>query len=430
MKERTLWKQFSKNRIGVAALVILSIFVLLALYAPFLASSKPLLIRFEGTYYFPLLRYLFYPGFYTKPIDLFFNSLMLTIPLALIGCVMLKKHKKSVLCCMLALQIAFFLIVKGGVVKDPACVRDKQMIRQETLSWDIELKRMNTYQKINLLLSYKHKKSVEDNPFVKQRNQWLENENEHFQILLGPLLRPFHWEEDAGGGQAENALLPWWEITRINRKDLSASLLFGIRISLVVGVTAVLLALLIGVPLGAFSGYFAGKLDIFLFRFIEIWEAMPAFFMLLLIVAIAQSKSIFLVICVLGLFGWTHFARFIRGEVLRQRSFTYVLAQRSLGFKNRHILFSHILPNAIFPVLTLLPFSMMAAITSEAGLSFLGLGEEGSTSWGVLMAEARSVFPAESYLLWPPALLLTLFLVSIALVGDALRDALDPKMNR
>ena len=157
---------------------------------------------------------------------------------------------------------------------------------------------------------------------------------------------------------------------------------------------------------------------------------MPTFFMLLLIVAITQSKSLFLIMGVLGIFGWTGFGRFIRGEALKQRNLPYVLACKNLGFRHPRIMFSHILPNAIPPILTLLPFSMMAAITSEAALSFLGLGEEGSTSWGVLMSEGRSVFPGESYLLWPPAILLTLLLVSIALVGDALRDAIDPKLRQ
>ena len=92
-------------------------------------------------------------------------------------------------------------------------------------------------------------------------------------------------------------------------------------------------------------------------------------------------------------------------------------------------MFYHLLPNAIPPLLTLIPFAVMSAITAEAGLSFLGLGEEGSSSWGVLMEEGRAAFPAESYLLWPPAILLSLLLVTIAIVGDHLRDALDPKMH-
>jgi len=156
---------------------------------------------------------------------------------------------------------------------------------------------------------------------------------------------------------------------------------------------------------------------------------MPTFFMLLMIVAFLQSKSIFLVIGIIGLFGWTNFSRFVRGEFLKQKQLPYVEACHALGFNNRRIMFNHLLPNAIPPLLTLIPFAIMSAMTSEAGLSFLGLGEEGSTSWGVLMDEGRSAFPSESYLLWPPALLLTTLLVAIAIVGDTLRDALDPKMH-
>lgn len=265
--------------------------------------------------------------------------------------------------------------------------------------------------------------------YLDERASWLTDQMGRFKVLIPAFFRPFHWEDDAGGSQLINQYVPWNERTRINRKDLVSSLIFGIRVSLVVGISAVLISLLIGVPLGTFSGYFAGKSDLVICRIVEIWEAMPTFFMLLLIVAITQSKSIFLVIAVLGIFGWTSFCRFIRAEVLRQRSLPYVLATKSLGYRHSKIMFSHILPNAIPPILTLLPFALMAAITSEAGLSFLGLGEEGSSSWGVLMDEGRSVFPGESYLLWPPAILLTLLLISIALIGDVLRDALDPKLR-
>lgn len=242
-----------------------------------------------------------------------------------------------------------------------------------------------------------------------------------------PLIRPFHWEDDAGGEQSLNQYIGWTELTRINRKDLLAALIFGVRVSLVVGTTAVALALAIGVPIGAFAGYYGGKFDIIVSRLLEIWESMPTFFMLLLVVAITQSKSILLIITVIGLFGWTSFSRYIRGEFFKQRNLSYVEACKASGFSDRYTIFSHILPNAFPPLLTLLPFAIMGAITSEAGLSFLGLGEEGSSSWGVLMDEGRTAFPGESYLLWPPAILLTILLIAIALVGDALRDSLDPK---
>lgn len=571
--------QFKKNRLGFSALLLFSLLCLIGLYAPLLASSKPLLVLYRHKLYFPLFRYLFYPGFFTKPLDLFYNLLMFTLPAVTFCLFFCKKNlRKGAAVVFATLQLGLFFLFTSGLIKDPESYSKLAQEKQEYLrknqpfspdyllgpfalqaDWDFDLRYMSPYAKLNLLLRYQqrsrqHAKLTRyEEPYQQARGQpmptlwavdrqnylqekerleksiltlqeqytnelqalptliaayrpfshdfimtrhelekaqalfvneeskenreklessrahfdvlvkkasstrlplekakqiiqtyrdtagslnyltsreaWLEEESHHLRILISPFLRPFHWEDDAGGKQSINQYIPWWELTRVNRKDLVAGLLFGIRISLVVGITAVALSLLIGIPLGLISGFFAGKVDIAICRLIEIWEAMPTFFMLLLVIAIAQCKSIFLVIAVLGFFGWTGFARFLRAEVLKQRNLPYVLACRSLGFRNPRIMISHILPNAIPPILTLLPFSMMAAITSEAALSFLGLGEEGSTSWGILMDEGRSVFPGESYLLWPPAILLTLLLVCIALVGDALRDALDPKLR-
>lgn len=563
-----IWNQFKKSKRGVAALCICAFFFLIGLYAPLFASSKPLLVFWNGKFYSPLLRYLFYPGFFTKPIDLFYNILMFTLPLTLLGVWLLKKKwRKLFIGVMIGVQCLLFGFFAKGVIKNPGsdpillkakqeAIAAKQTFREDPLltpltpplTWEFDLRHMTSYAKLNSLLRYKqrrrqherlssfaaahlettgreaptlwavekrhdskakkklaqtvqqtregyiesldqlptlmdayrpyshaflmakyelehsppeqaeqaqqiyqtvlkesapvriplsevrnrieaHRKASASLAYLEAKEKWFAEENQKVHTLIPSFFRDFHWEDDAGGSQTFNTFLPWWELTRINRKDLVASLLFGIRISIVVGISAVGLALLIGIPLGMIAGYFAGKTDLMICRLVEIWEAMPTFFVLLLVVAITQSKSIFLVVAVLGLFGWTGFCRFIRAEVLKQRGLPYVMACKSIGYPHRKIMFSHILPNAIPPILTLLPFAMMAAITSEAGISFLGLGEEGSTSWGVLMDEGRSVFPGESYLLWPAAILLTLLLVSIALVGDALRDAIDPKMR-
>lgn len=563
-----VWQQFKKNKTGLIALYLLGLFAIIGLYAPLFASSKPLCVIYHGKIYFPLLRYLFYPGFYTKPIDLFYNLLMFTLPIGLLVVKLSQnKGRKGALIGLVLLQFFLFGLILSGFIKDPASDsflfhKRKEMIKHNEVfhedpllaplpvhaSWAFDLEYMSEYEKLNQLLRYQQRKDQnerlkEHNPlftmggekemptlwavdqrnqknqieglketlknntesyqiaidklpellmnyrpfshafimakyqfehaeadqvasaekkfqtvlqeaapyriplsqtrhiiekyqemagrlnYLEERIQWFATEANQLNIVVPPLFRSFHWEDDAGGAQGINKHAPWWELTRTNRKDLMASLLFGIRISIVVGMTAVVLSLFLGIPLGMLSGYFARSVDLVICRFIEIWEAMPTFFMLLLVVAISQSKSIFLVIGVLGIFGWTGFARFMRAEVLKQRNLAYVMASQSMGYSHKRIMFFHILPNAIPPILTLLPFSMMAAITSEAGLSFLGLGEEGSSSWGVLMDEGRSVFPAESYLLWPPALLLTLLLVCIALAGDALRDAIDPKMR-
>lgn len=450
--------------LGFFGAVIVTLFVLMGIYAPLLASSKPLVVLYDHTLYFPQLRYLFFQGFFTKPLDLFFNIMIFTFPLAILC---LKKPKALFWVILLHLGLFIWLIVVG--IKDPASNRTLSLARQKeqqqgVLNWNQELQSMNPYAKLNLVVRYilrrdqdkrlKHILNREDVPtlfskelenqnekiarlkltdnklelqLIEEKKQWLQAQVAHVDFMIMPLIRPFHWEDDAGGAQELNQYLPWWDLTRINRKDLGAALIFGVRISLVVGFLAVGLALMIGIPIGAFAGYYGGIFDIFVSRLIEIWESMPTFFMLLLVIAMLQSKNIFIVISVIGIFGWTAFSRYIRGEFFKQRNLGYVESCKSIGYPDSRIIFRHILPNAIPPLLTLLPFAIMGAITSEAGLSFLGLGEEGSCSWGVLMDEGRSAFPGEAYLLWPPAFFLTILLIAIALIGDDARDYLDPK---
>lgn len=448
------------------------------------------MVVYDGAIYFPLFRYLFYPGFFSKRLDIFFNLLIFTFPLMVFCCCSQRvKSKGKWLLGICLTQLLLFAYICYRPVGDPAGDTELASKRNEALkqhlvpNWNFDLQYMNSYAKLNLLLHYRTlkeqyerlsaslktephtlyytsrqhdeeklerlKKSIEalekqaepnnakalnafkaESAYIKERQEWLEKESTKLRFVVMPLLSHFHWEDDAGGSQSLNQKLPWWELTRIDRKDLLAALIFGVRISLVVGLLAVAIALALAIPIGAISGYYGGTIDIIVCRLIEIWEAMPTFFMLLMAVAIIQSKSIFLVIAIIGFFGWTGFSRFLRGEFFKQRNLPYVEACTALGYNNRYIMFMHILPNAIPPVLTLLPFAIMGAISSEAGLSFLGLGEEGSCSWGVLMDEGRSAFPGESNLLWPPAILLTTLLVAIALVGDALRDTFDPKMHK
>lgn len=491
----TIWRQFCKHTLGKMALVVVALFCLVGIYAPFLASSKPLMVQYNGEWFFPLFRYLLYPGYYTKRLDIFFNVFIYTFPLMVVSLIFCHRyHKRTAIPLFLiaALHLGIFVYTAYGPSKDPnfdpILTKERQQARaiHPLPSWDFDLQFMTTYAKLNQVLRYRQRlnqqkrlepyasfynsnhlfeglptlwqverdneekeiKRLQENlsdknqteeaqayaraslQYILDKRRWLEEQQKLIQYDVMPLIRPFHWEDDAGGSASLNQHVPFWELTRINRKDLMAALIFGVRISLVVGIFSVGLALAIGLPIGALAGYYGGNFDIVVSRLLEIWEAMPTFFMLLMIIAITQSKSIFLVIAAIGVFGWTSFSRYIRGEVFKQRNLPYTEACRALGFHDAKIIFSHIFPNAIPPVLTLLPFAVMGAIASEAGLSFLGLGEEGSCSWGVLMDEGRSAFPSESYLLWPPAILLTILLVAIAMVGDSLRDALDPKMQQ
>lgn len=471
---RSFWKSFSKHTIGYISLIIVMLFCLAGIYAPLLASSKPIVVYYQGEWYFPLFRYLFFNGFYTKYLDIFYNITMFTAPFGIALYFILKKSIKFSLIIFFILQFSAFVFLIFFPVKDPA----RSILtsaKSGPLTWNDETSVLTPYEQLNLILRWTERKNqhlklqsqttqpvtsslwsldeanknqtierMQENilrypndsanartrlQYIEDKERWLEEHSQAIKFIIMPLISPFHWEEDAGGSQQLNLRISWFELTRINRKDLMSALIFGIRISLSVGLIAIAMALLIGIPIGAIAGYYGGKTDIIICRLIELWESMPTFFMLLMVVAFLQSKSIFLVITVIGLFGWTTFSRYIRGEFLKQKKMAYVESCYAMGFSDRRTIFSHLLPNAIPPLMTLVPFAIMGAITSEAGLSFLGLGEDNSCSWGVLMDEGRSAFPAESDLLWPPAILLTLLLVSIALVGDALRDTLDPKLR-
>lgn len=427
-----IWQQYRKRPLGMIALAVVALFVLVGIYAPFLASSKPLFVIWDGNVYFPLFRYLFFSGFYTKPIDLFYNLLMFTFPLLVLSLLFFKRKLLAFLAISFV-QCSLFVLLLLFPLKNPQGYEELGLLlrEQQRKAQHERLVKATGHEDIPSLWNEEQKLLARQNPeYVLEKRAWIETNLPKISFKIMPLVKDFHWEEDAGGDQQLNREVGFWDLTRINHKDLVAALIFGVRISLVVGFLAVSLSLCIGIPLGALAGYFVGKTDIVLSRLMEVWEAMPTFFMLLLVAAIVQSKSIFIVIFVLGFFGWVGIARFIRGEFLKQRKLPYVEACHCLGYSHTNIIFSQILPNSIPPVLTLLPFAVMGAITSEAALSFLGLGEEGSASWGVLMDEGRSAFPAESYLLWPPALLLTILLIAIAIVGDTLRDAIDPRLRR
>ncbi len=444
-----------KYPLGKLAFLIIILYFFAGVYAPLLSAAKPLIVIYDHEVYFPLFRSLFYTGEYSKPIDLFFNLLMFTLPLMLLGF-----WRRVFFWIGLFSQLSIFLLILFIPLKDPNSSevlsesRLQKIQESKTLSFEEELQFLTPEAKLDLLLNWKrwerHDQRIRSylgektayTPFhiqseilkkdpqaLKMHQQWRESSEPHLSFILWPFIREFHWEEDAGGDESMNRSLPWWELTRTNHKDLVAALLFGIRISLTVGLLSTLISLVIAIPIGAVAGFFAGKTDIVVSRLLEIWEGMPTFFMLLLVVAILQSKSIFLIIAVIGFFGWTGFSRYIRGEFFKERNLPYVEAGKVFGFSNKYLMFNHILPNAIAPLITLLPFAILGAISAEAGLAFLGLGEENTPSWGALMDEGRQAFPGQSYLLWPPAILLTTLLISIALVGDALRDKLDPRMS-
>jgi ABC-type dipeptide/oligopeptide/nickel transport systems, permease components len=563
---------YNKRTLPSIALKFFIGLMLVGVYAPLFACSKPILVYWQGEWYSPLFRYLLFPGFYTKSIDLFFNVLMLTLPFVVLGVRYLVGIRRKLFLSLVAcIHISVFSFALRGGIQDPCRdgalkkIRSEHiqksfssspqaeflsMIPKRTRTWESERAYMSKYEQLGMLVKAKYRKQQHDRlekqretyeivkkshmptlhflemknetaslrffknkinklqdsypegfngfgdlledyrpylmakarlehalkmavyeqlpeeellaeykaleekeapfrqrlafvrylleerealnnsiAFIVDKRSWIETESEKVRMILNPLLSNFHWEDDAGGSREMNKYVHWWQLTRINRKDLLASLIFGIRIAIVVGGLGVTIALFIGTIVGLLSGYFGGKIDMLLSRVTEIWETMPMLFILMLVVAITQKKSLILDSVLLGCFGWVSISRYVRIETLKQRNLGYVLAATNLCYSHYHIMVHQILPNVIVPVISLLPFSMMAMISCEAGLTFLGLGEESSASWGNLLREGVSAFPSESAILWPPAVMLTLLLMSIAVIGDGIRDALDPKMQ-
>jgi peptide/nickel transport system permease protein len=211
-------------------------------------------------------------------------------------------------------------------------------------------------------------------------------------------------------------------------RDVMAGIIHGARISLSIGFVAVSIAVVIGVFLGALAGFFGGWVDLLISRLFELMLAIPTFFLLITIAAFLRP-SIFYTMIIIGLTGWVGMARFTRNEFLKVRNLDYVTAATAIGMPDRRIMFRHILPNALAPVLVSVVLGIAAAILAESGLSFLGIGVPADTvTWGSILSEARSNTFAWWLAVFPGAAIFVA-VISYYLVGEGLRDALDPRLK-
>jgi microcin C transport system permease protein len=215
-----------------------------------------------------------------------------------------------------------------------------------------------------------------------------------------------------------------WLGTDDRGRDVFARLLYGFRVSMLFGIALTVIGVLLGMATGAVQGYFAGRTDLLFQRFIEIWGSMPELYLLIIFSSIFDP-SIGLLLVLLSLFGWMGLSDYVRADFLRNRNLEYVQAARALGLSNRQIIWRHVLPNSLTPVVTFLPFRMSAAILALTSLDFLGLGVPPSTpSLGELLAQGKNNLDA-----WWIALstfaVLAITLLLLTNIGDALRNSLD-----
>ncbi len=231
----------------------------------------------------------------------------------------------------------------------------------------------------------------------------------------------FAKEPNPSGPSTDN-----WLGTDDRGRDVAARLLYGFRISVLFALALTFFGVLLGVVTGAIQGFFAGKTDLAFQRFIEIWSSMPELYLLIIFSAMFDP-SVALLLILLSLFGWMGLSDYVRAEFLRNRKLDYVRAAEAMGLSSGQIIWRHILPNSLTPVVTFLPFRMSAAILALTSLDFLGLGvPPGTPSLGELLAQGKNNIDA-----WWISLstfgVLVLTLLLLTFMGDALRDALDPR---
>ena len=217
-----------------------------------------------------------------------------------------------------------------------------------------------------------------------------------------------------------------WLGTDDQARDVLARLIYGFRISILFGFTLTFFSMIIGVSAGAIQGYFGGKIDLFFQRFMEIWSAIPTLYVLIILASIVQPNFWWLLIILL-LFSWMGYVGVVRAEFLRARNLDYVRAAKSLGVSNTTIMLRHMLPNATVATITFLPFSLSASVTALSGLDFLGFGlPPGSASLGEMVNQGRNNLQAP-WLGLTSFFTLGLMLGLLVFVGEAIRDALDPR---
>ncbi len=240
---------------------------------------------------------------------------------------------------------------------------------------------------------------------------------------------------DAESSGTDSGVAPFgfkhWLGTDNNGRDVMTRLLWGGRISLSVGFVSMGFAAFIGIIMGSLAGYYRGWVDFAIMRMIEIVMSVPALLLILTVIAFVPP-SIFNIMIVIGLTRWTSIARLMRGEFIRLGDQEFVLAARALGVSNTRIIFRHILPNGMAPILVSVSFGIAAAILIESALSFLGFGIMiPFPSWGGLLSDARETVSSDGrwWIIWCPGFMIFLSIVVYNLVGEGLRDALDPRLK-
>jgi peptide/nickel transport system permease protein len=250
---------------------------------------------------------------------------------------------------------------------------------------------------------------------------------------LAEWLAPYDPAYSLRGMRGASPSAEHWLGTDTNGRDLLSRVVFGARIALTVGIGATLLQVVIGVAIGAIAGYFGGWSDTILSRLIDTLMSIPVLALLTLLASVLRDKnipSVLLTILVIGFTGWSRFARVVRADIMSLKHRDFVIAATSSGVRPLRIIFRHMLPNVLGPVIVLASLGIGGIIILEAALSFLGLGVRPPTpSWGVILSDGRQFITSYPHIVISPGLMIVVTVLAFNFLGDGLRDALDPKQR-
>lgn len=248
--------------------------------------------------------------------------------------------------------------------------------------------------------------------------------------LATPWIAPYSYEEqDLDLGPAPPSWSHWFG-TDVHGRDLFTRVMYGGRISLLVGLCATLVSLVVGVTYGAISGYFGGRVDALMMRFVDILYTLP-FVMFVIILTVFFGRHLILLFLAIGAVEWLTMARIVRSQVLSLREKEFIEAAVAMGASRRRIVFKHLIPNALGPIIVYTSLTVPQVMLLEAFISFLGLGvQPPMSSWGILINEGAKQMEEYPWMLIFPSIALSLTLFSLNFIGDGLRDALDPRVSK
>ncbi len=246
---------------------------------------------------------------------------------------------------------------------------------------------------------------------------------------LADVLAPYPYAKARFSHAYETPNPQYWLGTDPLGRDLLSRLIYGARISMVVGVGSQVLVVLIGVPIGAIAGHYGGTIDLYLMRIVDVMYAFPTLLFVILIMS-ALGAGLLNIFLAIGLTGWVTLCRLTRGQFLALREKEFIMGARAVGATSWQIILRHLLPNALAPIIVAVTFGIPRAIFTEAALSFIGVGiNPPLPSWGGMVGEYQPYLRSYWYMATFPAVAIGLTMLSFSFLGDGLRDALDPAMK-